>query len=52
MSNRIERELILLEKIETRDIRITKLKNHIRKTLYVAYFTGAIVGLLCGIFLW
>jgi len=49
---RIERERILLRKIETRDLKITKLKNHIRKTLYVAYFTGVVVGFLCGFFLY
>ena len=50
MSNRIERERILLTKIEERDRRIVTLERRIRKVLMYAYLIGCAIGFLCGLF--
>ena len=49
MSNRIERERILLTKIEDRDRRIVRLERRIRKNLMYAYFIGCVIGFVCGL---
>jgi len=51
MSNRIERERILLAKIEERDKRVATLERRIKKVLMYAYLTGCVVGFVCGL-LW
>jgi len=46
---RIERERILLRKIEERDRKIETLRPRVKKAVTQAYCIGCIVGIVCGI---
>ena len=49
MTTRIERERILLTKIEVCDQRIATLERRIKKVLIYSYLFGCVVGFVCGL---